>query len=293
MTTRVLPEFKLLSPQTIAEALAFADQHKSNAKFLAGGTDVLVKMKVGTMAPSILISIGSLSGMDNITYDHNHGLVMGALTTIRDIEISSVIGRVFPFLQDVAKAFANVQLLNMGTLGGNICNASPAGDMIPPLMSMNAVVTLVSTVGTRSVKLIDFFTGPGKTVIVSGELLSQITAPPLPNNHGTSFVKICRTAEDLAKVSVATVLSESDGKFKDVRISLGAVAPTVIRVFEVEKFLEGRTIGEDAIETAGLIACETIKPISDLRSTAEYRKDVTSHAVKRSIVEALKRSKGR
>jgi len=178
----------------------------------------------------------------------------------------------------------------MGTMGGNICNASPAGDMIPPLLSMNAKVELASEEATRTVDLDKFYLGPGKTVMKSGELLKRIVAPPLPSGYGTSFVKICRTAEDLAKVSVATVLTQKDGRLADVRISLGAVAPTVIRATELEAYLDGKIFSDEVIEHTMALARDAISPISDLRSSAEYRKAVTGVAVKRSILQALQRS---
>ena len=293
MSTRVLPNFTLLSPGSFADAIELAKEYAGRAMIFAGGTDVLVKMKSGNIAPSVLIGIRKISGLDEISYDIESGLSIGTLTTIRAIETSSVIAQYFPFLQDIAHVFANSQLLNMGTLGGNICNASPAGDMIPALLSMNAEVDLVSISGKRTVKLVDFFTGPGKTVMKSDELLRAITAPAVTADYGTSFVKICRTAEDLAKVSVATVLTQHNGKFKDVRISLGAVAPTVFRAREVEAFLEGREINDTTISKAMVIACDIVRPISDLRSTAEYRKAVTGVALKQSIGEALRRSTAR
>jgi len=291
MSTRVLPDFSLVTPTTLQEAIVFADNYQQLAQFIAGGTDLIVNMKSGSSDPGSLIQIGALDELYFLDYNENAGLKLGPLTTVKDIEASPIFKRIYPLFVDAANVFANVQLLNMATIGGNICNASPAGDLIPPLMSINAEVELLSVSGTRTVGLVDFFKGPGKTVMKDNEILGSINAPPLSADYGSSFVRISRTAEDLAKVSASVVLKEDDGKFKDVRISLGAVAPTVIRIFEAEEFLEGRSIDDEVIERAAAIACETITPISDLRSTAAYRKQVTGYATIQAIKKSLKRSR--
>ena len=289
MSTRALPKFSLLTPQTLDEALEFAGQLGDRARFLAGGTDLLVKMKIGTVEPEILIGIKKIRELRTISYDRESGLAIGALATYRDLFQSPAISAPYAILHDVTYVFANEQLLNMGTVGGNICNASPAGDLIPPLLVLGAFAELLSPAGARSVSLVDFFVGPGKTVLRPGELLSRITVPVLAADVVGSFLRITRTAEDLAKVSAAAVLAVREGVFADVRLALGAVAPTVIRLPKIEAYLEGRPADEGTIETAASMVAELISPITDLRSTANYRTKVAGIALKRAIIQCIRR----
>ncbi len=289
MSTRVLPGFTFFSPETLQETLALAGEHGDKARILAGGTDVLVDMKSGRMTADTVISIDRLSELNFIRYSDKDGLELGPLTTVRSLEKSGDISNRYPLLKDAASQFASVQVVNMATLGGNICNASPAGDLLPPLMAMNTELDLASADGNRTVKLTDFYSGPGACDIKPGEIVVRAKAPALPEGYGSSFVRFSRTAEDLAKVSVAALLSMDDGKFRDVRLSLGAVAPVPLRAFAVEAFLEGRDVSNDTIDEAARIALEAISPITDLRSTAAYRMDLTSVAVKRAITNALAR----
>ena len=291
MSTRVLPGFTFFIPTTLAEALELVDEYRGKARIIAGGTDVVVAMKCGLVDPGTIISVDKIEELDFIKFSDGDGLELGPLATIHDIETFDKIKNRYPLLIDAAAQFASVQIVNMATIGGNICNASPAGDMLPPLLSMNAELDLVSANGNRTVKLTDFYTGPGKSVMKPGEMVVRLKAPALSKKYGSCFIKICRTAEDLAKVSVAVVLTENGGKFQDVRLSLGAVAPVPLRAFEAEEFLEGREINDSSIEQAVQISLKAISPISDLRSTATYRRDVTGVAIKRAITKALERGK--
>ena len=283
MSTRVLTEFSLLTPQTLDEALEFAGKLGDRARFLAGGTDLLVKMKIGAIEPEILIGIKKIRQLRAISYDRESGLVIGALTTYRDLCQSPATGGAYAILRDVTDIFANEQLLNMGTVGGNICNASPAGDLIPPFLVLDARVELLSHAGTRSVRLADFFVGPGKTVLRRGELMSRVTVPALAADVVGGFLRITRTAEDLAKVSAAAVFAVRKGLFADVRLALGAVAPTAILLPQIEAYLEGRPADDKTIETAANMVAELISPITDLRSTAKYRTKVAGIVLKRAI----------
>jgi aerobic carbon-monoxide dehydrogenase medium subunit len=289
MSTRVLPKFSLLIPQSLNEALGIADKLGDRARFLAGGTDLIVKMKIGAIEPEILIGIKKIKELRTISYDRDSGLAIGTLATYRDLFQSPAISASYPILHDVTYVFANEQLLNMGTVGGNICNASPAGDLIPVFLVLGASVDLLSPAGIRSVRLADFFVGPGKTVLRPGELLSRITVPALAADVAGCFLRIARTAEDLAKVSAAAVFAVREGEFADVRLALGAVAPTVIRLPEIEAFLEGRPADDGTIETAVGMVAKLISPITDLRSTAKYRAKVAGIALKRAINQCISR----
>jgi CO/xanthine dehydrogenase FAD-binding subunit len=289
MSTRVLPEFTLIVPSTLDAAIAILAERPDQSRILAGGTDMLVEMKCHDRGAKTLVKISRLAELNFITYDSERGLTIGALTTIRAIADSSALKQNYPLMLDAARDFANIQIMNMGTIGGNVCNASPAGDFLPCLLAVNAEVVLRSSAGPRIVKLSEFFTGPRTSQIRPGEIVVAITAPALSTLHSSAFVRFTRTAEDLAKVSAAVVLSIEDGKFSDIRIALGSVAPTPIRVLEAEDFLKDQEVTDTVISKAAKIVQSGIKPISDLRSTADYRTDITGVAFKQAIAIALAR----
>ena len=289
MTTRILPSFTLILPTSIEETIKLVAEYRGKAKILAGGTDVLVLMKNGMIAPKVLIKIGKVKELHFIKCSLKKGLRLGPLATIRDIERSAKIGDMYPLMVEAARAFGNIQIQNMATVGGNICNASPAGDMIIPLLAMNAEIELMASGRKKTLKLMEFFSGPGKSVLKPNEILVGIKALPLSQRYGSCFIKISRTAEDLSKISVATVLTVRNTKFRDVRLSLGSVAPTPIKAVNTENYLEGREVSEKVIDEAVAIACNEIKPISDNRSTAKYRKEVAGVVIKRAIKKALDR----
>ena len=289
MSTRVLPEFRLIVPTTVDEAIGILGERQEKVRILAGGTDILVEMKCTDRGADTLIKINRLSELNFITYNSERGLTIGALTTIRAIADSPVMKQSYPLMIDAARDFANIQIMNMGTIGGNVCNASPAGDFLPCLLAMNAEVVLRSSAGQRDVKISEFFTGPRKSQIMPGEIAVAITVPKLSTQHSSGFVRFTRTAEDLAKVSAAVVLKIEDGKFSDVRVALGSVAPTPIRVPEAEDFLKNQEVTDAIIGEAAKIAQAGIKPISDFRSTADYRTEITGVAFKQAIAIALAR----
>lgn len=289
MSTRVLPEFRLIVPTTVDEAIGILGERQEKVRILAGGTDILVEMKCTDRGAETLIKINRLSELNFITYNSERGLTIGALTTIRAIADSPVMKQSYPLMIDAARDFANIQIMNMGTIGGNVCNASPAGDFLPCLLAMNAEVVLRSSAGQRDVKISEFFTGPRKSQIMPGEIAVAITVPKLSTQHSSGFVRFTRTAEDLAKVSAAVVLKIEDGKFSDVRVALGSVAPTPIRVPEAEDFLKNQEVTDAIIGEAAKIAQAGIKPISDFRSTADYRTEITGVAFKQAIAIALAR----
>jgi carbon-monoxide dehydrogenase medium subunit len=291
MTTRVLPSFKLFTPTTIEEAVSIIQEYQGVSKILAGGTDILVIMKKRLINPNYLINISKIPNLSFIKYDRKKGLSIGPMTTIREIEKSRVIKKEYRLISEAASTFATIQIQNMATIGGNLCNASPAADLAPPLLVVDAEVDLIGIEGEKNVKLEDFFIGPGKSVIKPDEILTEIRAGALPKDAGSCFIKVGRTAEDLSKVNIATILSIRNNKFSDVKVSLGAVAPIPIRAKKLESFLIGKNVSDKTIDEAAVIASEEVKPITDIRSTAEYRRKVVKVLVKRSIKTALDRVK--
>lgn len=290
MTSRILPGFEYFTPKSLEEASSLLAQYGQKSSILAGGTDLLVQMKSRQKTPKYVIDIKRIPGLSRIECDETMGLRIGSLATIHDIETSEIIQKKFPIILETARTFGSVQVRNMATLGGNLCNASPAADMAPPLLVLDAKVQAMGRRGERTVSLDGFFLGPSKTMLEKDEILTEIQVPDLSPNTGTAFFKIGRVKSDLAKVNVAVALVIKEGDFcEEARIALGAVAPTPIRARRAEKALRGRRIDGETMNEAAEAVDTEIEPITDVRSTAEYRREVSKVLVKRGIQKSLER----
>lgn len=291
MTTfyRRLPKFNYLAPDTLDEALSLLARYKGRAKVIAGGTDFVPKLKRREIgAPEHVIDLKTIPGLDNIKYDVS-GLSLGALVTIGAVETSAIIREKFGTLAQAAQSMASPQVRNRGTIAGNICNAVPSADSAPPLLTLGAKLKLISQRGERVVGIEDFITGPNQTALNDDEILQEIHIPhPPPNSKGIYLKLTPRRAMDLAIVGVAVVVIPQDGVCQDIRIALGAVAPTPIRARKAEAVLKGKKFTEEVIEKAAQTAAGQSKPIDDHRASAEYRRDMVEVLVKRAIKQAIR-----
>lgn len=285
----LLPKFDYFEPRTVAEACSLLGQYGEEARVLAGGTDLLVKMKTKVIEPRFIVNLKSIPNLSYINYSNKKGLRVGALTTIHDLAMASVIEKRFGILGEAIRLMGTAQTRSMATIGGNLCNASPAAATATPLVALGAEARIASPNGERVVLLEQFFTGPGKTVLESDEILTEISVPNLRPYSGWSYLKLSLRRKELAVVSVAVVitLDARSGRCRQARIVLGAVAPTVIRVQRGEVVLEGKVVGDDLIEEACLAALEEARPISDVRSTAEYRREMVRVLTRRAAKQAL------
>ena len=288
-----LPKFEYLAPKTLSEACSLLAQHKGKARLLAGGTDLLVNMKGREFTPQYIIGLKNIKKLDYIKYDKAEGLKIGALATINSIARSKEIQEKFHFLAIAASKMATNQIRNMGTIGGNLCNAAPSADFAPSLLCLGAKAKLVGSKKERVVALEGFFTGPGETVLQSDEILAEIQVPNQAPYSGGAYLKASRTAVDLALVGVAAfiTLKSKDGICSDARIALGAVAPTPIRAKKAEEAIKGKKVTASLIEQAAKSASEEARPISDVRSSAYYRTEMVRVLTKRAIRQALEQAK--
>jgi carbon-monoxide dehydrogenase medium subunit len=285
-----LPEIEYVRVSELDEALRLLSR-KEDVKVLAGGTDLVVDMKIGRYRPKTVIDI---SGIKDLRYivDEGDKVRIGALTRMQDIVESPVIREKLPVLAEAVSMLGSWQIRNMATVGGNLCNASPAADSAPPLLVHEARIKLASIEGTREIPITEFFVGPRKTAMYKTELLQEVIVPyDADFAKFYSYVKLGRrNAFTLSVVAVATVLKVRDGVFEDVRISLNAVAPTPVRARSVESFLKGREVGGEAIEKASELVLNDISPISDVRASAEYRKHASKVLVKDTLLKALEKA---
>jgi len=285
---KTLKPFSYITPQAASEAASLLAKHKEQAKLIAGGTDLLVMMKDRVTTPKHIIDIKSISGLDYVKWDEKGGLSIGALTKISTVASSDVIKENLFVLYEAAKSLGTYQLRNMATIGGNICRSSPSADMIPPLLVLEARLRLSGSEKERMVLLENFITGPGENVL-DKEILTEISVPSEKRPYGTAFGKLGRLSEDLAKVNCAVKIVMAGNECEDIKIALGAVAPTPVRARKVEQALVGKRISLEVIEDAVEKVAEDIAPIDDVRSSAEYRSYVSRILVKRVISEAMKR----
>ena len=279
--------FEYFAPETLGEAVSLLTQNDTQATVIAGGTDLIVEMKEHIRHPDWLVDINKIPGLNDLSYDDDTGLKIGALTTVRTVEQSPVVSDKYPGLFQAVSQLGSIQVRNRATVVGNICRASPSADTPPPLIAAGARVLIWGPAGEREIQLEEFFTGPGKTVLDQGEIVTAIRVPPPPPETRRVYLKLGRRkAMELATVGVAVSLS-MDGKiFRDVRIVLGAVAPTPIRALHAETALEGQRNKDTVIKQAASQAMKESRPNSDVRSSAEYRLEMVGVLTEQAIREA-------
>jgi len=282
-----LPQFEYFMPATLDEACSMLAQRQAEASPLAGGTDLLVKMKQRRLVPRYVVNLKGIAGMDYIRYDESDGLRVGALATIQSLKNSVVVKRHCNILATAAGVESSVQIRNVATLGGNIANASPAADAPLALIVLGASVVLARSEGQREVLLEEFFTGPGKTVLQPGEIIREVHVPPLPPRTGGAYLKHAVRRTDIAIVSCAVVLTLADDLCKDIKIGLGSVAPTAFRPRKAEGLLRGKKITGELTDGAAQAAMEESRPIDDIRGYAEYRAKTVLEITRQGIMQAL------
>lgn len=279
---------RYLSASGLDEALQALSEAGSKARILAGGTDLLVGMRRGALEPELVVDISKIAELRGIQKKNGH-IVLGALTTHNQICRSPEMAAWAPVLVNACRVLGSLQIRNRGTIGGNLGNASPAGDTIPPLYVLEAAVHLRSLQGDRWVAVDRFFNEPGVSVCRPDELISAVRFRSFQDNERGFFLKIGqRRAVTIAKVSAAAVLQMDGKKVQDCRIALGAVAPTVIRLRAVEDALIGAVLSPEAIDQSAVTAGELCSPISDIRSNVEYRRRMAGVLVGRGLKSILR-----
>ena len=285
--------FEAILPGDVAECLDVLAGHGSDAAVLAGGTDLFVLMKMGMRTPDLVIYTGGLRELKRAERRDGR-IVLGPAVTHSEIADSELLAGL-EVLRAAAASIGSPQVRNLGTLGGNIVNASPAGDLYPALLALDASVVLKSTNGEREVSLEDFVTGPGETSIEPDEMLIATSFDDPGADSGsegvgrvfTGFTKVgLRNALAISVANAALIARAGEGALAGVRIACGAVAPTAIRMRPVEELLEGEAPTDALIEEAARIASSECDPLSDIRATAEYRRHVTGVLVSRLIRRA-------
>lgn len=280
--------FDFYQPTTLAEASRLLKENGPGGRFLAGGTDLVIAMKEKGLLPKYIVDLKRVPGLSGIRENGDGTMTIGALTTMYAIETSSVIKKNYPFLAQSAAEVGSIQIRNRATVGGNMANATPSADVAPGLIALNATAKIVGTAGERIISMEEFFRGPGQNVMSADEILTEITIPKINPQLVGEYIKFSpRDMMDLAYIGVAVAYHfGSDKQCTGVRIVLGAVAPTPIRAKNSEALLEGHILSEELATKVGDEAARESKPISDVRSSAEYRRTMVGVMTKRALLNA-------
>jgi carbon-monoxide dehydrogenase medium subunit len=288
-------KFTYLVPKTLDEAISLHESYGERAKYIAGGTDVLAKIKEGKMTPDYLISLKHIIAQDRPFLNHETGeLFIGAFVTHRNIETSSIIRQSYPIIHDAVSNIGSVQIRNVATIGGNLVNALPSADGAIPLIALDAKAHIYGTKGHRTAELRRFFLGPGQPDLDGGEILIELIIPPLAPRTGGAYIKHGRrSAMELPMLGVGVLLNlEADmTTLAGARICLGVAAPTPLRCLEAEKYLVGKPVDDNSLSEAGKIAAEESKVRDSIRGVAWYRREMVGVLVKRMGMKAFERAK--
>jgi carbon-monoxide dehydrogenase medium subunit len=286
--------FAYREARTVQEAVDMLRQ-EDGARIIAGATDVLIRWRQGVWKPRYVLNIKRIPGLAEVTYSPQAGLSLGALVTIRTLEQHALIQAHYPALTQAATAFAGVHIRHLATVGANVCNASPAGDTLPALLAYGAECRIAGPQGERLLPLAQFLVGPGQTALQPAELLVAVRLPPPRPRSGALYIKHSpRHTMDIATVGVAAVVSlaEQDSVCQEVQITLGAVAPTVVRATAAEALLRGLPVSVERLQQAAQAAVQAARPIDDIRGSAAHRRLVIAPLVQRTLHYAVQMAQG-
>ena len=282
------PKFEYVEPKTIAEACSLLSQYKEKAKVIAGGTRLLASMKKGEVNPEFVINLKSIPNLDYINYSESEGLIIGALTTLSEVEISSIVRAKFSILAQAAQereqpaSIESRWIQYMATIGGNLCSAVSSADMAISLIALGAKAKIQGLKGWQAVPLEEFFTGPSETILQSGEILSEIQVPKQPADTGVVYMKL-PVAKDVPDIAVAVLLT-LDAKHVNIaetKIVLGANGAAPIRARNAENIVEGNAIDEKLIKKVAQAASE------EAGSQKNTIQELVDKAVRQAIDDAI------
>jgi carbon-monoxide dehydrogenase medium subunit len=272
-----------IAPEKLEDALCAKNEHGAAARVIAGGTDLILRMRAGVLTPALLIDLRRMS-LNSIS-ESGGNLRLGACVTQAQILADPGCAERYPALVSACREFAGPPIRNRGTIGGNLVNASPAADLVPPLLAYDASVVLASTSGVRAVTLAEFFTGPGETVMEPEEILTEVSLPLMPPRTASRFSKLGqRRSMAISIVNLATRLTLGDScRVREARIALGAVAQTPIRAVAAEELLIGEEPTNDLLALVAEKAGRVTSPITDVRASKSYRLRMTEVLVRRAL----------
>ena len=276
--------FQYHRPTSLVEAFRLKGE-TPGSRYIAGGTDMFVDLRQGDVQTPALVSLRNIQSLSGI--EVGEAIRIGAVTPVADLIKHAEVAQNHPVLVEAARQMGSVQTRNLATVGGNLCNASPCADLAPPLLVLDARVEISSPEGTRELPLDAFFAGPGSSRLEADEVLTTIIVDSCPPGSSATFIKKGRVAMDLSQVSAAVLLRIENDRCVRARVAVGSVAPTPLRLQEVEALLENQTITTELVAKVRDLAASLVSPITDVRATAEYRRHMTGVLVERAINKLL------
>ena len=283
--------FELILPESLDDCVKALARHGSEAKLLAGGTDLLPQMKNALLKPAVVIDLSGVSRLRAIESGNGQGLRVGAAVTARTLELDRSVRSRFLSLAESGALVGSVQVRNLATLGGNLCNAAPSADMAPPLLALDAEAVVTGPKGERRLPIATFFTGVRRTVLAPDEILVELAMPAPGAHSGGNYLRHTPRRElDIAVVGVASQLTLANGVCTKARIALAAVAPVPLRATAAEQALEGQAVTPERIARAADLAVEAARPISDQRGSADFRRHLVRVLTRRTLTTALARA---
>jgi carbon-monoxide dehydrogenase medium subunit len=278
-------------PGSLEECVRTLAERGPDAKLVAGGTDLLPQLKNDMLRTGCVIDLSGVSQLRQLTTANGSGLRIGAAVTARTLERDARLQKAYPAISESGALVGSVQIRNLATLGGNLCNAAPSADMAPPLLALDAEAVIAGPKGSRRVPFASFFLGVRRTVLEPGEVLVEISVPHPGSHSGGNYLRHTPRRElDIAVVGVASQLTLASGVCKKARIALAAVAPVPLRATAAEHVLEGRAVTPELIERAATAAVEAARPISDQRGSADFRRHLVRVLTHRTLTTALARA---
>jgi aerobic carbon-monoxide dehydrogenase medium subunit len=283
--------FDLAVPGSVDDCLKVLAGDPAGAKLVAGGTDLLPQLKNGLLKPARVVDLSGVAELRTLDATDGRDLRIGAAVTARELELDPAVRTRYTAIAESGALVGSVQVRNLATVGGNLCNAAPSADMAPPLLALDAVAVIAGPKGRRRVPLAEFFTGVRRTVLGADELLIELIVPDPGSRSGGNYLRHTPRRElDIAVVGVASQLTLADGKCAKARIALAAVAPTPVRATAAERALEGQAVTPDLIERAAGLAVEAAQPIADQRGSVEFRRHLVRVLTRRTLTTALARA---
>jgi len=283
--------FELAVPGSVDECLQILAKRGPDTKVVAGGTDLLPQLKNGVLKPGWVVDLSAVAELRTISDAPDGRLRIGASVTARELELDARVRSRFPALAESAAMVGSVQVRNLATLGGNLCNAAPSADMAPPLLALDAEAVIAGPSGQRRVPMASFFLGVRRTVLAPGELLLEIVVPAQGTHSGGNYLRHTPRRElDIAVVGVASQITLAGGKCTAARIALAAVAPVPLRATDAEQALVGQPLTPQQIERAADLASGAARPIDDHRGSIEFRNHLVRVLTRRTLTTALERA---
>lgn len=285
-----LPHFNYLEPKTVKEASIMLAEHEDKARLIAGGTDLLLGMQHRVIQPEFIISLSRIPDIDYIHSNHTKEVTIGAMARLAAVADHPCALQPFPALADAAGYTATVQIRNMGTVVGNICNASPSADTATPLLVYDARLQITHPGGERFLPIAEFFRGPGLTALEPGEVVKELILPVPAPHTGSDYQKLsCRSKVDIAAVGVSALITlDANGVITKARIALGAVAPIPLRAQRAEKILAGNIPSADLLNAAAKASAGEASPITDIRASQSYRKAMVEVLTERALENSVR-----